>query len=68
LKALKVAGLFHLQSANMATRLRALLILSYNLAITVLAMNASGVLLAEGARFNEAISRLSQTTFVPKGI
>jgi hypothetical protein len=26
------------------------------------------VLLAEGARFNEAISRLSQTTFVPKGI
>jgi len=32
-----------------------------------LAMNASGVLLAEGARFNEAISRLSQTTFVPKG-
>ena len=42
LKALKVAGLFHLQSANMATRLRALLILSYNLAITVLAMNASG--------------------------
>jgi len=33
-----------------------------------LAVNASGVLLAEGARFNEAISRLSQTTFVPKGI
>ncbi|MDP9082779.1 MAG: hypothetical protein M3N50_03315 [Pseudomonadota bacterium] len=29
---------------------------------------ASGVLLAEGARFNEAISRLSQSTFVPKGI
>ena len=33
-----------------------------------LAVNASGVLLAEGARFNEAISRLSQTTFVPKGV
>jgi hypothetical protein len=33
-----------------------------------LAVNASGALLAEGARFNEAISRLSQTTFVPKGI
>jgi hypothetical protein len=33
-----------------------------------LVVSASGVLLAEGARFNEAISRLSQTTFVPKGI
>lgn len=33
-----------------------------------LAVNASGVLLAEGARFNEAVSRLSQSTFVPKGI
>jgi hypothetical protein len=33
-----------------------------------LALNASGVLLAEGARFSEAISRLSPTTFVPKGI
>ncbi len=33
-----------------------------------LAANASGVLLAEGARFNEAISRLSHTTFLPKGI
>jgi hypothetical protein len=33
-----------------------------------LAVNASGVLLAEGARFNEAIAWLSQTTFVPKGI
>ncbi len=33
-----------------------------------LSFNASGALLAEGARFNEAISRLSQTTFVPKGI
>jgi hypothetical protein len=33
-----------------------------------LTVNASGALLAEGARFSEAISRLSQTTFVPKGI
>jgi hypothetical protein len=33
-----------------------------------LALNASGSLLAEGARFNEAVSRLSQSTFVPKGI
>ncbi len=33
-----------------------------------LAMNASGVSLAEGARFNEAIAKLSQSTFVPKGI
>jgi hypothetical protein len=33
-----------------------------------LAMAASGALLAEGARFNEAISRLAQSTFVPKGI
>jgi hypothetical protein len=33
-----------------------------------LAMNASGLLLAEGARFSEAISRLSRTTFVPKGV
>jgi hypothetical protein len=32
------------------------------------ALNASGHLLAEGARFNEAVSRLSQSTFVPKGI
>ena len=31
-------------------------------------LTASGSLLAEGARFNEAISQLSQTTFVPKGI
>jgi hypothetical protein len=31
-------------------------------------VNASGVLLAEGARFNETISRLLPTTFVPKGI
>jgi hypothetical protein len=33
-----------------------------------LAVKPSGVLLAEGARFNEAIAWLSQTTFVPKGI
>jgi len=33
-----------------------------------LVVNASGVLLAEGARFNESISWLSQTTFVPKGV
>lgn len=33
-----------------------------------LALHASGVLLGEGARFNETISWLSQTTFVPKGI
>ena len=29
---------------------------------------ASGALLADGARFNEAVSRLTQTTFVPKGV
>lgn len=29
---------------------------------------ASGLLLAEGARFNAAVSRLAPTTFVPKGI
>jgi hypothetical protein len=33
-----------------------------------LAVNASGALLAEGARFNDAISRLSPSTFVPKGV
>ncbi len=33
-----------------------------------LAKNASGALLAEGARFSETISRLSPTTFVPKGV
>jgi hypothetical protein len=33
-----------------------------------LALNANGDLLTEGARFNEAVSRLSQSTFVPKGI
>jgi hypothetical protein len=30
--------------------------------------NASGHLLAEGARFNEALSWLSKSTFIPKGI
>lgn len=30
--------------------------------------HASGLLLAEGARFSEAVSRLAPTTFVPKGI
>ena len=30
--------------------------------------HASGVLLAEGARFNEMVAKLSPTTFVPKGI
>lgn len=34
----------------------------------MLAQKASGRLLAEGARFNEAISRLSQSTFMPKGV
>ena len=29
---------------------------------------ASGLLLAEGARFNEAVSCLAPTTFVPKGV
>jgi len=29
---------------------------------------ASGQLLAEGARFNESVSRLAPTTFTPKGI
>jgi hypothetical protein len=33
-----------------------------------LAHEASGSLLIEGARFNEAISKLTQSTFVPKGI
>lgn len=33
-----------------------------------LAINASGELLAEGARFSESISRLSNSAFVPKGI
>jgi hypothetical protein len=30
--------------------------------------HASGRLLAEGARFNETVSRLAPTTFVPKGV
>ena len=29
---------------------------------------ADGLLLAEGARFNEALSGLSRSTFVPKGV
>ena len=29
---------------------------------------ASGLLLAEGARFNEAVAGLAPTTFIPKGI
>ena len=33
-----------------------------------IAFNASASLLMEGARFNEAVSRLSPNTFVPKGI
>jgi hypothetical protein len=33
-----------------------------------LALNANGELLIEGARFSEAVSGLSQSTFVPKGI
>ena len=33
-----------------------------------LAANPSGKLLAEGARFSESISRLSNGAFVPKGI
>jgi hypothetical protein len=33
-----------------------------------IAVSASGNLLAEGARFNEAVAQLSKSTFVPKGI
>jgi hypothetical protein len=33
-----------------------------------LAPHPSGGLLAEGARFNEAVSRLSPSTFMPKGV
>jgi hypothetical protein len=29
---------------------------------------ASGLLLAEGARFNEALAQLAGSTFVPKGV
>ncbi len=31
-------------------------------------VQASGLLLAEGARFSESLSHLSQTTFIPKGV
>ena len=31
-------------------------------------MQASGRLLAEGARFNEAVGQLSRTAFIPRGI
>lgn len=34
----------------------------------MIARKASGLLLAEGARFNEALAWLSQSTFVPKGV
>jgi hypothetical protein len=33
-----------------------------------ISIEASGNLLIEGALFNEAVSRLSPSTFVPKGI
>jgi hypothetical protein len=33
-----------------------------------LVMQASGALLAEGARFCESLSHLAPTTFVPKGV
>lgn len=33
-----------------------------------ISLSASGSLLIEGALFNEAISRLSPSTFVPKGV
>ena len=33
-----------------------------------IAAKANGLLLAEGARFNEAVSGLSRSTFVPKGV
>ena len=33
-----------------------------------LVAQASGQLLAAGARFNEAVARLSPSTFVPKGV
>jgi hypothetical protein len=34
----------------------------------VLNVQPSGDLLAEGARFSEAVARLAPTTFVPKGV
>lgn len=33
-----------------------------------IAMQGDGRLLAEGARFNEAISHLAVSTFIPKGV
>ncbi len=33
-----------------------------------LSYTASGELLAQGARFNESISHLSPSTFIPKGV
>ncbi len=30
--------------------------------------HASGALLAEGARFSEAVTRLSNTSYIPKGV
>jgi hypothetical protein len=33
-----------------------------------ISLHASGKLLLEGALFNEAVSRLSTSTFVPKGV
>ena len=33
-----------------------------------IAAKANGLLLAEGARVNEAVSGLSRSTFVPKGV
>ena len=33
-----------------------------------IAAKADGLLLAEGARFNEAVAGLSRSTFVPKGV
>lgn len=33
-----------------------------------LTAQASGLGLAEGARFSESVSRLSPTTFIPKGL
>jgi hypothetical protein len=33
-----------------------------------IAEQASGVLLAQGARFNEAMAHLAPSTFIPKGV
>jgi hypothetical protein len=35
---------------------------------TAIAEQASGLLLAAGARFNETVSHLSPRTFIPKGV